>query len=345
MLDKHLWHLTGVYNWAVKTTDLRKYLGLPYSEFDLFKLISGHSKSVGISSRSICGAISTAHDAWQKCWSKQNKKPRLKSFRNKLNSILFSGDCKLSPEYLKIPGLGKLRFYKYDLPIAEIASQVTLIKKPSGWYAVVLFKTTHAQEIEKTKLEVGIDTGFKHLAVLSTGEKINHPRELEKSLHQLAKNQRGLRRKKAAKLHEKISNQRKDRNHKISNDLVKRFSTIFITNDNLRGQSKRFGKSIQSSGINQLRQYILYKSSSCGRECKLVESRNSTMSCSNCRSSSGPTGLKNLNVRNWVCLKCGIKHDRDINAAINTLNFGRRYRLESLEKVKVNSLKPAWTAG
>lgn len=331
-LDKHLWHLTGVYNWAIKTVELRRELGLPYSEFDLYKLVIGHSERIGISDIAIKGTIHQAYKAWARCFRKQSKNPRLKSVRNRLSSILFRNDCKLFAKFLKVPRLGKFRFHAFSLPTSKQARQVTLIKKASGWYAVLLFEPA-TEKIKSIDKCVGIDTGFKHLAILSNGEKIDHPRELEKSLSQLAKNQRGLRKKKTARLHEKIKNKRKDRNHKISRNLVNRFGDIFITNDNLNGMSKKFGKSVGSSGINQLRQFILYKSRLDGKKCVLVDSRKTTMSCSNCGSLTGPTGLKNLNVRNWVCAKCGIAHDRDINAAINVLNFGRRYRLESLETV------------
>jgi len=53
-----------------------------------------------------------------------------------------------------------------------------------------------------------------------------------------------------------------------------------------------------------------------------VMSRNSTKRCSSCGSKSGPTGLHQLQVRHWSCA-CGARHDRDINAAVNTLMLGQ----------------------
>jgi hypothetical protein len=55
----------------------------------------------------------------------------------------------------------------------------------------------------------------------------------------------------------------------------------------------------------------------------------SPMTCSECGSLSGPTGWIGLSVRNWVCRECGTPHDRDVNAAINTLKTGAGYAHES----------------
>ena len=54
-------------------------------------------------------------------------------------------------------------------------------------------------------------------------------------------------------------------------------------------------------------------------ELKLRNSR----SCSSYGALTGPFGLHNLQVRNWMCDACGASHDRDINAAINTLILGQ----------------------
>ncbi len=332
-LDQMLWNLTSCYNWAIKTVELRKNLGHNYSEFALYNLISGHSKKCGLSSAAMHGVIHQAYGAWQRCWSKQNGKPRLKGAANRLNSILFRNDVKLFQDknLIRLPTLGKVRYHAFtgSLPEGKVAAQVTLVKKASAWYAVVLFEEAHVQALDQTTSIIGIDTGFKHLAITSDGEKFEHPRELEKSLTQLAKNQRGGSRKRTARIHEKIANQRKDRNHKISHKLVKEHREIYVTKDNLRAQAHKFGKSIASSGIGQLRDFISYKGSSCGRLVKLVDSKNSTLTCSACGALTGPTGLRELNIRHWACEACGASHDRDVNAAINTLNAGVRHTLDS----------------
>ncbi len=48
----------------------------------------------------------------------------------------------------------------------------------------------------------------------------------------------------------------------------------------------------------------------------------STQMCNQCDFVNVKT--KDTKIRNWTCPKCGLKHDRDINAAINILNIAKR---------------------
>jgi IS605 OrfB family transposase len=167
------------------------------------------------------------------------------------------------------------------------------------------------------------------LAILSNGDKFSNHREFIKGQERLAQAQRGKRKKLVGRLHERISNRRKDYNHKVSRKIVQNFSEIYITNDNLRGQAKIFGKSVSDAGISQLRRFISYKSDNHGRKCVLVDSKYTTMTCSNCGARTGPTGLFGLAVRSWECGACGAQHDRDINAAKVILNSGLGWSLDN----------------
>jgi IS605 OrfB family transposase len=138
----------------------------------------------------------------------------------------------------------------------------------------------------------------------------------------MAQVQRGRNKKKIARLHEKIANQRKDYNHKVSRKIIENYSEIYITKDNLKGQSLKFGKSIMDSGIGQLRNFISYKGATHGKKVSFVSSINTTRTCSTCSSLTGPQGWAGLKVRDWECQVCGTRHDRDINASVNILNLG-----------------------
>ena len=54
--------------------------------------------------------------------------------------------------------------------------------------------------------------------------------------------------------------------------------------------------------------------------------------CGNCGALTGPKGVEQLVVRQWVCSACGDRHDRDVNAARNIL-AGSRCGPPSRERV------------
>jgi putative transposase len=211
-----------------------------------------------------------------------------------------------------------------------------IVKRASGWYACLFIQTEPNAILRVANGQVGIDPGFNHLLTLSTGEKIEHPRELEASALRLAQARRGNNKRLTARLHGRIANRRKDRNHKLSRRLVSENVFIAFSKDRISGIAKRFGKSVASSAHYQLRSMLAYKI-----KCRTdglgiyvePDSRNSTRTCSACGVLSGPTGWAGLSVREWDCGACGAHHDRDTNAGQNALISGAGLAHETLARV------------
>ena len=316
-----LFQLTGVINWALRKLEQDAKGGIFHSYESLAGLTAGHAKQIGIHSQVFQQALKQAVRAWEDHKFNGKGKPRLKGIRNKLNSFVFpQAGQRNGDKHIKVPAFGVLRTHEQSIPEGKIR-QCRFLKKPSGWYAVLTLDCEREKIIVTDAQVNGADPGFSTLLTLSSGTKTEHPKELQRSLVQLGKLQRGKAKKKTARLHERIANQRLDRNHKLSLELVQTNEVLYISKDNHQAVAKRFGKSVASSAHGQLKQLINYKSSSCGRLMVEVPSRYSTQTCSACEALTGPRGLSGLKVRNWTC-SCGATHDRDVNAAINTLIAG-----------------------
>jgi len=330
--------LTGVYNFGIRKIELNSKDKIYFSKFDFHNLCSDHSKKLGIPSHVIQATLEKSYNSWEKCFKKQAKKPKLKSIHNKIRSIPFPDVLKrsrISNNKIDIPGIRKVKYFKQQIPEGQIKN-IRIIKRASGWYCQLCIDTDHLFTVKETTEKVGIDTGFKTLATLSNGIKYDNKRVFIQGQQRLAQAQRGKNRKLTAKLHERIANRRKDYNHKVSREIVENYQEIYITKDNLRGQASIFGKSVTDAGIAQLRNFIIYKGDTHGRKVKLVDSKNTTLTCSNCGFLTGPKGLSGLAVRNWECCICGNTHDRDINSAMNILNSGLGYNLVNLKPLKGN---------
>jgi len=320
-LNRWLWHLTGVYNWAIKKIEHDASDNIYYSPFDFINLVSDHSKRMGIPSHTLQGTLTQAYNAWKRCFKKLAKKPRLKGKRNKLNSIPFPDPIKPPiNNRIFVPVIGSIRFHKQTIPEAKIKCG-RIIKRASGWYLCLWFDTEHKFPVKQTEVVIGIDPGFKTLLTLSDGIKIENPRELQVGAERLAQSQRGHNKHLSAHLQARQANRRNDRNHKISRKLVENYKTIYYSDDNFKGMAKRFGKSIAEASLSALLWKLDYKCRTGGRRLEPVNSKYTTMTCSVCGALTGPSGLSGLAVRQWDCA-CGAHHDRDINAAMNILHAG-----------------------
>jgi len=188
----------------------------------------------------------------------------------------------------------------------------------------------------KIETSVGIDLGIKYFCVTSDGKKFENKDFFKSTMQKLRVEQRSLSRKKKgsnhylkqkmviALLHEHIKNQRQDYLHKISLFLVKNYDTICMENLGVSNMVKNhnLARSISDMGWRELRTMVEYKCDWYGKNQSIIGRFDpSSKTCSNC-------GYINkeltLNDREWTCVKCNTKHDRDENAAKNIKNFGLR---------------------
>lgn len=329
LLERWLWRLTGVWNWAVRRVMLEARCGHRVRPYDFSYLLKGHYAKVGIPSDVMTGVTDGVIAAWKRYRSSVAGRPRLKGNRNRLNSIPFKRKiARPAGRRINVLGLRDLKFHPQEIPDGVIKGG-RIVKRASGWYLCLFIDADPVSIPVVADGHVGIDPGFSSLLTLSTGEKIAHPRELEQSAVRLGQAQRGHRAQLAARIQERIASRRKDRNHKLTRRLVSENAVIVFSADHHAAVAHRFGKSVTSSGHSQLRQMLTYKCRSGGRRYLEVSNRNSTRACSACGSLSGPSGWAGLKVREWVCADCGSEHERDVNAARNTLALGLGMSLES----------------
>jgi IS605 OrfB family transposase len=171
---------------------------------------------------------------------------------------------------------------------------------------------------------VGIDLGLKDAAVTSDGQRLESRsyRHLEPKIAQA---QRRGHKRQAKRLHRKAKRQRLDAIHKFSSLLVRQNQQIYVGDVSSTKLAKtRMAKSVLDSGWGMLRSQLQYKGEHAGRTVKVVPEYNTTRVCSSCGCASGPSGLRQLVVRQWECGGCGAAHDRDVNAARNILAVGLR---------------------
>ncbi len=211
----------------------------------------------------------------------------------------------------------------------------TVRKDGQKWY--VCFSCEYAAvPLPPCDTSVGIDVGLKSFAALSNGEFIENPRFFRKEETALAKAQRRFdkvkdkrgskERKKAKKVvgrvHERVKNRRHNFIHQQSRKLVNRFGVIAVEKLNVKGMVQNHGlaKSISDASWTQFRNSLTMKAESAGRLVIAVNPAYTSQDCSAC----GYRAKKKLSERWHHCPMCGLRLDRDTNAAVNINTLGQQ---------------------
>lgn len=124
-----------------------------------------------------------------------------------------------------------------------------------------------------------------------------------------------------SKLHEKVSNQRNDFQHKLSSKLISENQAIALETLNVEGMMKKhhLAQHIADASWSSFMKKLEYKAEWYGKTIlRIGQFDPSTKICNVC-------GYYNKDItladRKWDCPECKTEHDRDINAAINIKKF------------------------
>ena len=215
-----------------------------------------------------------------------------------------------------------------------------MTREPSGkYYASLLYELPSCEnqtgrELRAEKV-LGVDFSMTSLAVFSDGSSADYPRYYRKAEKKLAREQRklsrcvrgsrnyGKQKRNVARCHEKIRNQRLDFQQKLSRKLADEWDAVCTEDLDMKAMSRglHLGKSTMDDAYGQFRMLLERKLTEQGKAYVRIDRFfPSSKRCSCCGRIKKELGLSE---RVYRC-ECGYTGDRDVNAAVNLREEGKR---------------------
>jgi putative transposase len=236
----------------------------------------------------------------------------------------------VSDTHIKLSKIGTIKA-KFHRPIIGKIKTCTVRRQNGKWY-VCLSCEVEPEPLPSTGNAIGIDVGLEKFASLPDGTFVANPRffrqeeaALAKAQRKLAKQPKGSKerrkaRKVVSRVHERIKNRRHNFVHQLSRKLVNENDVLVVEKLSTKNMlsNHHLAKSISDASWTEFRYCLAYKAESAGRKFVEVNPAYTSQDCSGC----GHRAKKPLKERWHHCPICGLKLDRDTNAAINILRLG-----------------------
>jgi putative transposase len=250
-----------------------------------------------------------------------------------------TGQIKVLPDrkHVQLPRIGVLKTHESTRKLARRLEQgtarilaATISRRADRWFVSFTVEVQRRVPASNGKPSViGVDVGIRTLAVLSTGTTIVNPRALERSLRKLRRLNRELHRRRPnsqrrrvtrrrlARVHARAANVRRDALHKLTTALATQHGTVVVEQLNLAGMvhNRRLARSLSDSGLAELRRQLTYKSTWYGSQ--LIMADRFYPSSKTCSACGWVKAKLTLAERAFTCEACGLRLDRDLNAARN----------------------------
>ena len=208
-----------------------------------------------VNSQSLQGMTKQVESAFNRFFREKNGFPKFKSKKNPIKSFLIPQHYNVDFENdtIKLPKIGEIKAVLHKTFEGELKT-ATISKSCTGKYYISILvedgKEFPVKQVFSESTAIGVEVGIKNFTVISTGEKVENPKYLKKSLKRLkvlqkrvSRKQNGSKNREKAKqklvvLHEKITNKRNDFQHKLSFKLVSKNQEIAVETPNVKEMIK-----------------------------------------------------------------------------------------------------------
>jgi len=261
--------------------------------------------------------------------------PRFKNWY-RLRSYVYPqlGKEVVKGNFVKLPQLGWVRFKKSrEIPEGFKVKQARVVRKASGYFVMLSLQLdVDVPQPFPHSYPRGLDLGFDKFVVTSDGLEVKRPRFLKSLQRKLKLLQRRLKNKqkgsnnrhkmnrKIARVHQRVSDSRKDWHFKLAHRLCDRAGMIFVEDINFRTwQRGMLSKHSADAGFGQfikILQWVCWKRDVYFAK---VNKDGTSQECSQC---GAHIGKKALDVRVHHCPECGYVGSRDAVSAEVIRNRG-----------------------